>query len=160
MLIALNAPILRTLSELVREGLIKKLYRAVVLGQPPSEGEIRLPVFKDERTNKTSFREDGRSALTRFWTLEQGRDFSLVELELVTGRPHQARFHMSSIGCPIAGDFKYGDRKSGKTRDRLLLHAYSLSLPDAQILPPNLRGRVIVAEMPEKFTTADLSLKS
>ncbi|MDR1944076.1 MAG: RluA family pseudouridine synthase [Synergistaceae bacterium] len=157
MLIALNAPILRTFSELVREGLIKKIYRAVVLGQPPSEGEISLPLLKDERANKASSGKDGRSALTRFRTLEPGRDFSLVELELVTGRPHQARFHMSSIGCPIAGDFKYGDRRPEKARGRLLLHAYSISLPDTPILPPNLRGRVIIAEMPKKFTKAELS---
>jgi 23S rRNA-/tRNA-specific pseudouridylate synthase len=75
----------------------------------------------------------------------------MVELELVTGRPHQARVHMSSIGHPIAGDFKYGDRGGSRGLKRLFLHAYSVSLP--KDVPGDLSGVSIVSPLPDEFVS-------
>jgi 23S rRNA pseudouridine955/2504/2580 synthase len=143
--IALNAPVLRLLSSLVRDGLVRKIYRAVVFGTPPPAGAIDLRVAKDARTNRVLAGDGGQDALTRYRVLRSGKKFSLVELDLVTGRPHQARIHLSSIGHPIAGDFKYGGGKGA----RIFLHACSLSLPEG--LPHYLRGLTIVSPPPDEF---------
>jgi 23S rRNA pseudouridine955/2504/2580 synthase len=156
MTIALDAPSLRLLWRLMSEGMIKKIYRAIVLGRPEQEGEIDIPLLKDETSNKVTAGE-GLQALTRYRVLEAGKKFSLVELELVTGRPHQARAHMSAIGHPIAGDVKYGGSRSclGKgmkqAKSRIFLHAYSLGLPDAADLPDDVRGVTVISPLPEKF---------
>ncbi|MDR0649229.1 MAG: RluA family pseudouridine synthase [Synergistaceae bacterium] len=159
MMIALDAPTLRLLWRLMSEDLVKKTYRAVVRGRPdPAAGEIDMPLRKDERANMVTAGE-GLDALTRYRVLDAGagKGFSLVELDLVTGRPHQARAHMSAIGCPIAGDSKYGpgQRDLPKTRgkNRIFLHAYSLGLPDNPSLPQDIRGITVVSPLPETFRT-------
>ena len=155
MAIALDAPTLRALSALMRDGMIKKIYRAVVSGEPPISGEIDLPLAKDEQNNSVYVdRTSGKPALTRFVTLRSGGGLSLVELELVTGRPHQARVHLAAIGHPILGDFKYfkqktRDRDKG---DRLFLHALSITLPDDDALPSEIRAKTFAAPMPRQFS--------
>ena len=144
---ALAGPVLRELSELIREGMIKKTYRAVVSGVPPEAGEIDLPLLKSESGNMVAVDARGRRSVTRYRTLRSDGLSALVEMNLVTGRPHQARVHMSSIGHPIMGDAKYGGRPAG----RLFLHAYSLSFPDAHGLPQDLRNNVVTSRMPREF---------
>ncbi|MDR3354068.1 MAG: RluA family pseudouridine synthase, partial [Synergistaceae bacterium] len=146
---ALAGPALRTLSELIREGMIKKTYRAVVSGAPPESGEIGLPLLKSERGNMVTIDARGRMSVTRYKTLKRGGERALVELDLMTGRPHQARVHMSSIGHPIIGDAKYGGQPAG----RLFLHACSLSFPDAPGLPLSLRGSTVTSETPPEFNS-------
>lgn len=144
---ALNASCLRLLSELMRERRIGKTYLAVVGGVPPPTGEVDLPLSKDNACNRVFVdHENGLPALTRYRLLERGRDVSLVELELVTGRPHQARIHLSTIGFPILGDAKYGGKepRPGLGR-RIYLHAYTLAFPNDSALPPGARGTVITA---------------
>jgi 23S rRNA pseudouridine955/2504/2580 synthase len=157
MMIALDAPTLRLLWRFMSEGLVKKIYRAVVHGRPdPAEGEVDVPLRKDGAANMVTA-GCGLEALTRYRVLGYGADrgFSLVELELVTGRPHQARAHMRAIGHPIAGDSKYGPGQRGLPKiygkNRVFLHAYSLGLPDHPSLPQDLRGITVVSRLPEKF---------
>ncbi|HRX27319.1 MAG TPA: RNA pseudouridine synthase, partial [Aminivibrio sp.] len=74
---------------------------------------------------------DGKDALTRYRLLAGGNDASLVEIDLVTGRSHQARVHMASIGYPVLGDIRYGSEETnGKWRKRgirrPLLHSYRI----------------------------------
>jgi 23S rRNA pseudouridine955/2504/2580 synthase len=158
MLIALNAPTLRALSALMRDGLIGKIYKALVIGTPPAEGMINLPLRKDGTSNTSVACGEGKDALTKYKVVKNGKNFSLVELELVTGRPHQARAHMSSIGYPIVGDSKYGRIHGAESPNlpmtqgrRLFLHAHSLTLPDHPDLPRGLRGVTITAPLPKKF---------
>ncbi|MDR1019604.1 MAG: RluA family pseudouridine synthase [Synergistaceae bacterium] len=155
MMIALDAPTLRLLWSFMSEGLVKKIYRAVVYGRPdPAEGEIDITLRKDKLSNMVTAGE-GQEALTRYRVLDVGAVFSLVELELVTGRPHQARVHMSAIGHPIAGDSKYGPKRrcftQTRVKNRVFLHAYSLGLPDHPSLPSDLRGVTVVSRLPEAF---------
>jgi 23S rRNA-/tRNA-specific pseudouridylate synthase len=128
---------------------------AVVGGESPPEGEISVPLLKDGQKNfvrAAAPSEGGYEALTRFRRIQANGKYSLLEVELVTGRPHQARVHLASIGRPIIGDGKYG-RKTGNHEDRLLLHAASLSFPDDPELPAGVRGLVAVSRTPSLFFT-------
>jgi 23S rRNA pseudouridine955/2504/2580 synthase len=149
--VAMNAPALRALSEAARGSLIGKIYVAVVSGIAPDEGEISLPLVKDSGENFVRAAlpgEKGMNATTRFRLLESRGKTSLVEVELVTGRPHQARIHLASAGHPILGDAKYGSRAR---QSRLMLHAHRMSFPDIQELPASLRGLAVVSPVPQSF---------
>lgn len=143
-LVPVTAKALRYLSELIRERRIKKIYKAVVMGSVPNEGEISVPLLKDSITNTVKPDSTGQSALTRYKKIESNGNISTVELELVTGRPHQARVHMAYIGHPIVGDVKY----EGVPGTRPLLHAFSLEFEHDKNLPCPLRGAVITASIP------------
>jgi len=122
-----------------------KTYRAVVAGCPePAAGTLADPV-----------RAKGvmASARTRYLTLEAGERFSLLEVELDTGRMHQIRQHLAGAGFPILGDDKHGDFRLNKllARElglkRLMLYAWTLSLP-----MDGGRMLVVKASQPPHFT--------
>lgn len=144
-IIALTGQAQRILTELVRERKIRKIYRAVVEGAAPEKGKIDLPLLKDARTNTVRPDDGGQNALTLYRRIAVAGDRSVVEAELVTGRPHQARAHLAAIGHPIAGDSKYG----GKMGKRPLLHARLVIFPDDAALPAALRGARIEAPLPD-----------
>ena len=151
--IAMNAPALRALSEAMREGKINKFYAALVCGDAPQEGEIDMPLIKDSRNNSARAArpgEKGLYALTRFKKLSGNGEYSLLEVNLVTGRSHQARIHLASIGHPILGDIKYGSRGARVTH-RLMLHAERISFSSAARLPDGLRGLEIASALPNDF---------
>ncbi|MBI1954068.1 MAG: RluA family pseudouridine synthase [Proteobacteria bacterium] len=96
-----------------REKRVQKIYWAVVLGVPKvKEGVIDLPIRKDVIADKEKMIVDPtyhRPALTKYRVLKVlGKTLSLIELQPQTGRTHQLRVHLSSIGHPILGDNKYG----------------------------------------------------
>jgi 23S rRNA-/tRNA-specific pseudouridylate synthase len=149
---ALNAPALRSLSEAVRDSRLGKIYVAVVSGIVPDEGDISLPLVKDSENNfvrAARAGEKGMDAKTMFRLLKRLGKISIVEVELATGRPHQARVHLASIGHPILGDAKYGS--SAARQFRLMLHAYKISFPDIPEIPDTLRGLAVVSPIPQSF---------
>lgn len=151
--IALTYPALRALSDHMRAGEITKKYRAVVRGRPPDAGEIAISLVKDGKVNRVRPArpgENGLDALTRFWRLDGNGRYSLLEIELVTGRPHQARAHLSLSGYPIAGDRKYGLGRGAEDASRPLLHAYSLTFPADEVLR-GIEGLEVISPMPEYF---------
>ena len=89
---------------------LKRTYNAVVVGCPPfDEGTVDAPIKrKCERELLRIVAEDGQRAVTHYKVLLKRGDFSLLSLNLDTGRTHQIRVHMAHIGCPVAGDFLYG----------------------------------------------------
>lgn len=127
----------------------EKTYIALVIGQPdPLAGIIDLPLLKKEspRLSGTPGGPDGRDyeimqvdeegqrAVTEYRTLDMlGGKLTLMELKPLTGRTHQLRVHMTSIGCPIVGDHKYGgDMTQGESlgiENKLHLHARHIALP-------------------------------
>jgi 23S rRNA-/tRNA-specific pseudouridylate synthase len=139
----------------MRGSLIGKIYVAVVSGIVPEKEDISLPLVKyHTKTQKNFVRaalpgEKGMEARTRFRLLERRGETSLVEVELVTGRPHQARIHLASIGHPILGDAKYGSLET--RRFGLMLHAHRMSFPDIPEIPGSLRGLVVVSPIPQSF---------
>jgi len=150
--IAMNAPALRALSEAMREGKINKIYAAVVLGDAPDAGEIDFPLIKDPRKNIVRAArggEKGLFAFTRFKKLSGNGKYSLLEVNLITGRSHQARVHLASAGYPIVGDTKYGLR-GARGIHRIMLHAQKISFsPDVR--PDGLRGLEVASPLPDNF---------
>jgi 23S rRNA pseudouridine1911/1915/1917 synthase len=106
----------------------RKTYLAVVEGAPqPAEGVIDRPLLEDERLNvRVSDDPRAKPARTRYATRETRGERALLVVELATGRRHQIRAHLASIGHPVAGDPRHGARETG---ERLGLHALRLALP-------------------------------
>jgi len=134
---------LRQLHVLLRQGTIDKRYVALVHGRwRKSKVTVDAPLYKytagnGERRVKVS--PEGKTAITKFTVLKKFKEATLVEAELLTGRTHQLRVHLQSLGSPILGDTKYGDEiANAEFRQlglkRLFLHAKSLSfrLPDTK----------------------------
>lgn len=113
------------------ERLVKKTYLARVWQQPdPTAAEINLPLSADLTApprNKVCF-EQGKAALTRYQCLPDPSEHALVALFPVTGRAHQLRVHLQSIGHPILGDALYAHTEALAAAPRLLLHAMVLEL--------------------------------
>ena len=104
-------------------------YRAVCLGCPqPLQGTIDAPIGRDETSAVArKIRPDGQSAISHYEVLSPGEALSLVKLVPETGRTHQLRLHMASIGHPLAGDWLYGSEDPALI-PRPALHAYALRL--------------------------------
>ena len=155
LIVALRGDALRALEDAFRERLAGKRYLAIVVGRPSRElEEIDAPLLKDSEANVVRVSPEGKSARTRCRCLASDGGLSLVELELLTGRTHQARVHLAHVGCPILGDRKYGDFEANRlwraAARRPLLHALELSFPDG--LSPVLRelaGRSFRAPVPK-----------
>ncbi|MDR2177284.1 MAG: RNA pseudouridine synthase [Treponema sp.] len=118
-------------------GTVHKRYLAVCAGKPRPESGV-ITISLDIR-GKSKTAETGYTRLSGGDLPGGGAEFSLLELELGTGRMHQIRRHLRQIGCPVLGDDKYGDfalnkalRKQGAVK-RLLLHASRLVIADAGI---------------------------
>jgi 23S rRNA pseudouridine1911/1915/1917 synthase len=126
----------------------ERTYLALVAGVPaPAQGTIDRPITADYRGGRRDVAATGAGSLparTHYQVRERfGTTAALVELTLETGRQHQIRLHMASIGHPVLGDRVYGTaRESAKPADRPLLHAWRLAFPHP------LTGRRIAVEAP------------
>ncbi len=118
----------RRLSRLFETRQIKKTYLALVDGKVKGEGRIETPLklFGSGRTGVAKAKE-GKPSLTRYRVLKSGERASFLEISPETGRRHQIRAHLYSIGHPILGDSLYGH--SLMTAPRLMLHAFRISIP-------------------------------
>jgi 23S rRNA pseudouridine1911/1915/1917 synthase len=111
------------LGEMMKSGRAKKFYMAVIEGTvEPEKGIIDKPIGKDESDPiRRKVKSDGQPAVTLYETLKRSKDYSLVRLELITGRTHQIRVHLSYLGHPIVGDTLYGS--GSQFIERQALHA-------------------------------------
>lgn len=93
---------------------VTRRYRAVVHGNiAHDDGTIDAPIARDPKDRQSmTVVDNGKHAVTHFHVLERFNDFTLIECQLETGRTHQIRVHMKYIGFPLAGDPKYGPRKT------------------------------------------------
>ena len=125
MLAAKNAHAQHLLQGLLHTDQFIREYLAVVDGAPPSdEGVIDLPIGKAEgATVRREVRADGKQARTFYRVVARGEKRSLVRLRLDTGRTHQIRVHMAALGCPVTGDFLYGDERPDLLPGRFALHS-------------------------------------
>ena len=134
--IAKNNKFLRRCNELISQRKVKKTYQAIVHGNWMSKnGFYEINIEKNlligkERMVKVS--EGGKTAKTFFQALQSSNYFSLIQCELVTGRTHQLRVHLSELGHPIVGDNKYGTKENKLSKDlnykkRMYLHACSFT---------------------------------
>ncbi|GAB6975424.1 RluA family pseudouridine synthase [Prevotella falsenii] len=108
---------LSRLNDMFRKGEVKKTYWAMVQA-PPAEAEGTLThwLVRNERQNKSYAYDhevpNAKKAILKYKTVGQTEHYTLLEVNLLTGRHHQIRCQLSAIGCPIKGDLKYGARRS------------------------------------------------
>lgn len=134
---------LQMLSEILKNRTLHKCYRCIVLGETKEQDTLKGFLIKDKAANRvtviTEPKENTVPIETRYkriFTMEKaGNICSLLEVRLITGRPHQIRAHLSSIGHPILGDRKYGNKKSLEISKALniphqLLSACSVTFPE------------------------------
>ena len=115
------------LAEELKDKKSLRKYWAIVHGNLPNDrGVIEAPIGRSEKDRKKqAVTAKGKPAVTRFHVLERFGNYTLVELQLETGRTHQIREHMAYIGHPVAGDEVYGPRKTLKGHGQFL-HARTL----------------------------------
>ena len=120
---AKTAEALRVLNDKIKDREISKFYLAAVVGKmTPPQGELKGFLLKDEVKKQVSVYKKpvpgGKSAVTRYKTLQVKGGLSLVECELLTGRTHQIRAQFADAGHPLLGDGKYGRRSDNAKADR------------------------------------------
>lgn len=164
--IAKNAYIHQHISEQMIAGTVDKRYAAIVHGVPePAEGDIDGPIDRDPlEPHRRIVTPSGYPSLTRYQVREgYGETAALVELKLETGRTHQIRVHMSSIGHPLIGDKMYGAALSGPPAnsrldgliDRQALHAERLAV----VHPMNGQPLELQAPLPEDMRKLQARLR-
>lgn len=164
---------LRGLSAMFRERTVHKYYRTLVVGALTQEAEIEGFLYKDEKTNTVTVRPvsgsmeetpPGQFIKTRYVPVARRKDadmrheLTLLEVELITGRSHQIRAHLASIGHPVVGDPKYGSSRRNDYFRReyglkgQLLHSGRLVIPQLEGELAYLSGREFTAPVPKLFS--------
>lgn len=152
-LIAKNDKAHTVLSEQFKERSMEKHYRAVAFGNFPNEsGLIDAPIARHPvDRKKMAIVPGGKPSQTEWKVLEHLRSAAYLDVHLLTGRTHQIRVHMHSIGHPLLGDRIYAPNIKTSTHiPRLMLHAYSLSFTH----PTSLERITLTAPLPEEFSAS------
>ncbi len=155
----------QALSRVIKDRTIRKFYRTVCVGEMKEDAVLNGYLQKDERTNRVTVVEeipegdngDYAPIHTAYHPLATNGEYTLLEVELITGKTHQIRSHLASVGHPIIGDAKYGNpkvnqffRKENGLQNQLL-HAYRLEFPkETGVLNP-LSGQNVTAPCPKLF---------
>ncbi len=110
---------LERLNKMLRDKIIHKTYWAIVKNPPKKQGDTLVNFLKkNPKNNKSSVYTDeiegSKKAILHYKTIKKLDNYSLLEIDLETGRHHQIRAQLSAIGCPIKGDLKYGFNRSNK----------------------------------------------
>jgi 23S rRNA pseudouridine955/2504/2580 synthase len=159
---------LQEMSRIIRERKVNKYYLCIVKGKLSGKKEITGYLTKDNKSNKVNISlrqaENSDYIATQYEPLTSDNEYTLLEVKLITGKSHQIRAHLASIGHPIIGDAKYGDRTINNYFEKKfglksqLLHSYRYIFP--QLLGPldSLSGKELIAPEPEMFSKIKDSL--
>lgn len=152
---------LQQLSELIRRRTVHKYYLCLVKGELAEKRELKGYLCKDAKTNRVTVRKspwkDALPIETVYEPLSSNGRVTLCRILLVTGRTHQIRSHLASIGHPVIGDFKYGDRKTNEVFQktyglkRQLLHAWTMEFPPLEGEAAFLSSLTVTAPLPGDF---------
>ena len=148
MMVAKNDETQTELSRMLKDREIEKHYLALAEGiMKEKEGVIEAPIGRSKKDRKKmAVDPEGRSAVTEWRVLAEGRNCSLLDVHILTGRTHQIRVHMRSIQHPVCGDPLYGFEKGVKV-PCLMLHARSLSF----LHPRTKEKKTFQAPLPGDF---------
>lgn len=154
---AKNYEALKDMNSAIKSRSIKKYYKCMVKGTLKEDILLEDYLLKNEDKNKVKVVKsdvDGAKKISTYIkVLKKSNEFSLLEIDLITGRTHQIRAHLSHIGHPIVGDVKYGDANINKNfREKYnlnsqFLHAYKIAM-NGLIYLDYLNGKEFVAELP------------
>ncbi len=164
-----NPAAVRIINEAIKERSTTKFYLCIVKGRITEGSTIEGYLIKNPITNKVSIHglgtDDkgaaGKSSYikTKYTVLDANDNVTLLLVDLITGKSHQIRAHLSSIGHPIVGDSKYGDssinnlfKRKYKLRDQML-HAYRMQFNNLDGILEYLNGQEITAPLPDIFNT-------
>lgn len=146
-------PALQKMSELFRTREAEKYYLTIVKGAMTEKKEVDGYLLKDAKTNKvTVYREEKKGSSyirTGYEPLVTTREMTLLRVHLMTGKPHQIRSHLSSLGHPVLGDAKYGGAHPQIKYQ--LLHAYELHFPKLGKPFEKISGKCFTATIPQTF---------
>ena len=192
-----SLPGLQFLSQCIRERSIRKFYRTICHGQLRDSALVKGYLKKDESRNRVrvvpvelgqkgqsiAAKHMGEYIETAYRPICVGEEYTLLEVELITGKPHQIRAHLAGLGHPLIGDFKYGDIVVNKKMQQALglkhqmLHAFRVEFPKAEGMEMNaetastaepsrtavtvglsLSGKIITAPCPKQFKQIQIKL--
>lgn len=152
---------LQTMGEIIKNRDVDKYYYCIVKGKVSEKQLIDGYLFKHKNRNKVTITkepvEDADYIKTEYEPVKSNEELTLLRVKLITGRSHQIRAHLQSIGHPIIGDGKYGDvriNKEMKKKYKLkhhLLHARELHFKEMPDELNDLAGKVIYAPLPDYF---------
>ena len=148
---------------------MEKYYQCIVKGRVEESQKIQGFLVKDEASNRVFIcsrpEENSLPIATEYRPLAYGDGMTLLQVELLTGRSHQIRAHLASIGHPIGGDSKYGDARFNRLlRENCgitsqLLHAWKLVMPQSLDEPLSyLSGKSFCAPVPEAVSYTHLDV--
>ena len=154
---------LQTMSEYIKNKTVSKYYLAIVKGVVTKKKLISGSLIKDNTSNKVTVL-NGKDSLkdsaiikTEYEPIASSKEYTLLKIKLITGKTHQIRAHLASVGHPLVGDYKYGDRKTNdyfKKKYNVsyqMLHSYQLVFPKLQEDILGMSEKVISAKIPKNF---------
>lgn len=155
-----NFEALREMNEMIREGQVKKYYNALVTGRI-KDGMYTGYISKNENENISKVYDkempNTKKIAMEVKTIQSNGAFSFLEIDLITGRSHQIRTHLSHLGHPIVGDTKYGDRNINSFFDNKFglnyqfLYAYKLIIKGGEGKLAYLKNKTIAEALPPMF---------
>ncbi len=115
--LAKTSKALSRMNEMFRNGDVHKTYWAIVKDMPPKEEDTITHYLTTRQENNKTYasitpKKGAQKAMLKYRLIAQGDNYNLLEINLLTGRKHQIRVQLSTIGCPIKGDLKYGAKRS------------------------------------------------
>lgn len=150
LVIAKNNESHKFLADKLKQRDIKRIYIALVHGViKDDEGIIKAPIGRDgkDRKKMAVTKVNSKEAITRYRVLERFLEYTLVQVELETGRTHQIRVHLAHLNHPIVGDRTYGRKREGFNLEGQLLHSIKLGL----IHPSTREYMEFETDIPERF---------
>ena len=165
---AKNYQSLKTINAAIKEKSVRKFYKTIVKGTVKKDFMAEAYLSKDEERNIVDISKEDSEGSKRIETfirvLKTKNGYSMVEIELITGRTHQIRSHLASLGYPVIGDRKYGDNSVNKIfnieykLDNQWLHGYKIEFNGLVQPLEYLNGKPYEASMSDKYLRIEKDL--